>query len=215
MVLDNKFISGWYLLCQYVKLTSFLPPSSPVLRALVSPNQLLSSDRIASITKTLLGGFVIPMYMWGAHCKRGAAVQFYKNLGLSSEQVCEIGQWKNMQAFKQHYLRIGSHEVGSSSVQAFVHNVSHCTAAEPERSHTPPREPEGGGSDLEGEARMPCEPTLSLPKSEKTRRQKRPRSPPDIPQRFEFKTPRSSPLAVPSSTKDAKGTAKKMHTPPA
>ena len=30
----------------------------------------------------------------------------YKELGLSNEEVCELGKWKNLQAFSTHYLRL-------------------------------------------------------------------------------------------------------------
>ena len=35
----------------------------------------------------------------GAHSTRGAAVQFYKKLRVSTEAVCQIGQWKICKLF--------------------------------------------------------------------------------------------------------------------
>ena len=77
----------------------------------------------------------------------------YKNLGLSSEQVCEIGQWKNSTAFQAHYLRLGARTTAAEEIQRLVHIVSPRSEAEPERSRTPPSNYyEVGGIDLEGEA---------------------------------------------------------------
>ena len=163
LVLDNKFISPWHLLQTYVSLTHHLPPGSLLLRALQAPFAPLSSDRVASITKQLLQDLGVPMSMWGPHSTRGAGVQFFKHLGMSSDQVCELGQWKNFEAFQKHYLRVGAHQEARLRVQNFVHKVSHSTQAEPERSQTPPRRAEGGGSDLEGEAKVQCETCFPVP----------------------------------------------------
>lgn len=32
----------------------------------------------------------------------------YKQSGLSSEEVCELGQWQNYTAFSANYLRLGA-----------------------------------------------------------------------------------------------------------
>ena len=84
----------------------------------------------------------------------------FKDMGLSSEQVCEIGQWKNVGAFTSHYLRLDAQKVAASRVSSLVHNVSPGCSAEPDRSRTPTRLPELGGSDREGEAPKPGEPAL-------------------------------------------------------
>ena len=80
----------------------------------------------------------------------------YKRLGLGSEQVCELGKWKNVQAFTDHYLRLGAAEsagnVLTASLDLGVHNVSPRECADSKESRTPPREPEGGGRDSGGEA---------------------------------------------------------------
>ena len=151
MVLDNPEISPWHLLKQYVSLTSSVTSGTLVLRALYPPFKSLSSERIASLTKDLLKKFGIPVEFWGAHSTRGAAVQFYKKLGFSTEAVCHIGQWKNEQAFRHHYLRVGAHEEAKLKLSKIVHNVSQGFWAEHEGSHTPQTK-ERGGRDPECEA---------------------------------------------------------------
>ena len=62
----------------------------------------------------------------------------YKQLGLSSEEVCEIGKWKNTGAFTTHYLRVGASEKASEKLSSFlVHSVSSGRSAEPDQSRTP------------------------------------------------------------------------------
>ena len=77
----------------------------------------------------------------------------YKNLGLSSEEVREIGKFKNSQAFNDHYLQLGAPGKASSVLDSLLHNlVSPCSETEPDRSLAPARKPEVGGSDGEGRA---------------------------------------------------------------
>ena len=102
--------------------------------------------------------------IWGPHSTRGAGVQFYKNLGMTSEHVCEIGQWKNVEAFTKHYLRLGASREAEAKLNPFlVHNVSPRQSAEPEWSRTPGRKPDQGGRDHEGEARSQGETRSLLP----------------------------------------------------
>ena len=162
VVLENPERSPWHLLRHYVAQTSSLPEGSLVLGSLKPPFAPLSSDRIASITKNLLKKFGVPTAVWTAHSTRGASVQFYKNLGLTSEEVCELGQWKHTQAFTQHYLRLGAHRVASQKIKGFVHRVSQGLEAEPEGSPTPPTK-DRGGRDPEGEATRNCETGLFVP----------------------------------------------------
>ena len=91
------------------------------------------------------------MTHWGAHSTRGAGVRLYKQQGLQPEEVCELGQWKNLQAFTQHYLRVGAPEKAANVIQSWVHKTSPLRSAEQEGSHTPPKD-EGGGGDPECEA---------------------------------------------------------------
>ena len=69
-------------------------------------------------------------------------MSFYKRLGLSSEAVCEVGQWKNMQAFSAHYLRLNAAVSDQENIQEnwgniSVHRVSPGDCAEPDWSCLP------------------------------------------------------------------------------
>ena len=74
-----------------------------------------------------------------------------KKMGLTSEQVCAIGKWKNTTAFTQHYLRLDAVSTAQSLFNR-VHSVSPWGSAESDWSHTPGTRGEPGGSDQEGEA---------------------------------------------------------------
>ena len=116
------------------------------------PYAPLSANAINSITKNLLAEHGVPMSVFGAHSTRGAGVAYYKKLGLSSEHVAELGQWKNVAAFNAHYLRLNAAEVVQHKfLLDSVHNISPVEGAEPEGSCTP-RKNDIGGSDPEGEA---------------------------------------------------------------
>ena len=92
-------ISPWHLIKKYVELTSkHVAPGSPLLITLKKPFYALSANTVGSLTKALLAENGIPTQIWGAHSTRGAGVLLYKSLGLTSEEVCEIGKWKNVQA---------------------------------------------------------------------------------------------------------------------
>ena len=76
-----------------------------------------------------------------------------KRLGLSGEQVCEIGKWIGVLAFVAHYQRLGAQYNLEESLSALVHNnTSLGLSAEPEVSRTPPKFTDRGGRDTEGEA---------------------------------------------------------------
>jgi len=148
----------WNLLKLYVNMTSFVTAGTLLLRGLKPPFPALSSNTIGSITKKILSYLGLPPGAWGPHSTRGAGVLMYKQLGLSSEQVCEIGKWKNTGAFSSHYLRLVAPGVAGGRIQEMVHKVSPGEGAEPDWSRTP-RSPRGdsGGRDLEGEAPKPGE----------------------------------------------------------
>ena len=152
--------SPWHLLCHYVHLTrEFVAPGSPVLISTCPPYKPLQANTLGSITKRLL----FPLGIsggWGAHSTRGAGVLMYKRLGLTSEQVCEIGKWKNSQAFSDHYLRLGAPRVAATKLFSLVHNVSPERSAEPDLSRTPGNLGDPGGRDKEGVAQSEGEPTL-------------------------------------------------------
>ena len=60
----------------------------------------------------------------------------FKTLGLTSEEVCEVGKWKNVSAFTSHYLRLGaSHTVGDK-IHSMLHNVSPLGSADPDVNRT-------------------------------------------------------------------------------
>ena len=127
-----------------------LPPYSP-----------LTANAINSITKTLLAQHGVPISVYGAHSTRGGGgVAYYKKLGLSSEQVAELGQWKDVAAFNAHYLRLNAAEVVQYNfLLPQVPNISPVKGAKPEGSCTP-RKNDIGGSDTEGAAPKTGEPTL-------------------------------------------------------
>ena len=96
----------------------------------------------------------------GAHSTRGAGVGMYKSLGLPSEQVCEIGGWKDIQSFSSHYLRLGAARGAAASLQKnFVHRSSSQGSAEPDCSRTPGTK-DTGGREQEGGAQSWDEVTL-------------------------------------------------------
>ena len=157
------------LLRHYVFLTRDCNATN-VLLTLKKPFKPIKADTVGSITKRILQENGVPPQLWGAHSTRGAGVTMYKNLGLSSEQVCEIGQWKNSTAFQNHYLRIGARSTAAQKIERLVHIVSPMSEAEPERSRTPPNAYyEVGGIDLEGEAQDRGEPTQPSLKKRKVR----------------------------------------------
>ena len=116
---EQPAISPWDLLATYVHRTSAQGQSGgPVFLALQPPFKALSADSLNRLTKDfLLSQGLSPQ--WGAHSTRGAGVAFYKSLGLSSEQVCEIGAWKDVKSFSSHYLRLGAPTQAALSVQEF------------------------------------------------------------------------------------------------
>ena len=119
-----------------------------------------------SLTKDLLEKFGIPVYQWTAHSTRGAGVCMFKNWGLSSEEVCELGQWKNSQAFTNHYLRLGAVQKAKSGLDMMaknVHNTSPRDCAESEWLRTPGTQ-DPGGSNQEGEAQEGGGPEPPRPK---------------------------------------------------
>ena len=156
-------VCPWHLLKTYVSLTSSfvgIEPGSLVLRSLTSPFKPLTSNTIGSLTSTLLENFGISKNIWGPHSTRGAGVTMYKELGLSSEEVCEIGKWKNETAFRGHYLRMGAPKRAGKQIATLVHTVSSGGSATPDWSRTPGNGIDPGGSDQEGGAQTPDETTL-------------------------------------------------------
>jgi hypothetical protein len=186
-------ISPWHLLLQYVAITSHLMlPGGPLILALHTPFRPLTSNSIASLTKKLLQSYGINSSIWTAHSTRGAGVFLYKALGLSGEEVCELGKWKNSQAFSNHYLRLGSFNRAEALLTStFVHNSSLEASAGDDLSSTPGKKCfDQGGRDKEDTAEAESEPTQ--PTQDNRQSAKRPRDDHDShPPRFSFATPLS------------------------
>ena len=80
---------------------------------------------------------------------------------MTSEEVCEIGKWKNVQAFSSHYLRLGAPLVASQKIMGLVHKTSPGSSAESDLSRTPLKNCfEQGGRDKEDGALKSGEVTL-------------------------------------------------------
>ena len=105
---SNPNISPWHVLMEYVKRTAKNVKSGDFLLWSLDGKKVLCANTINSLTKSFLASMGIPTSHWTAHSTRGAGVLFYKNRGFSAEQVCELGAWKNAQAFTSHYLRLGA-----------------------------------------------------------------------------------------------------------
>ena len=146
------------LLLRFVALTSNLPGGSALFQTAQAPHKPLTANTLGSITKKLLTKLGVDMSQFGPHSTRGAGVKFWKKRGLLAEQVAEMGQWKNLEAFQKHYLRLDAVDLAQESFSDWVHTVSHVRSAEPDRSSTPGTATDQGGSDLDGEAQETCEP---------------------------------------------------------
>ena len=77
--------------------------------------------------------------------------------GLSSEEVCQLGGWKDVNSFTSHYMRLNAAERAGDAVGEVVHKSSLVECAEPELSRTPGRFADPGGRDNEGEAQSTSE----------------------------------------------------------
>ena len=131
-------ICPWELLKAYVALTApFCAVGTAVLRAATPPFAALCANRLGILTKGFLKDLGVNVARWKAHSTRGAGVSMYKNLGFSSEVVCEIGKWKNPTAFAAHYLRLGAARQVGRAVGALVHTVSPMEEAEHDLKRTP------------------------------------------------------------------------------
>ena len=156
---ERPEICPWTVLRRYVAATALLvPKGSPLFISVVPPYKALSANTLGSLTKKILHKFGVAPE-WGPHSTRGAGVQMFKNAGLSSEVVCQIGQWKDIKSFTSHYLRLNAAQGAGEAVKNVVHRSSLGGRAEPELSRTPGRFTDPGGRDNEGEARNTSEPT--------------------------------------------------------
>ena len=124
-------ICPWTLLKKYVEMTAKnVPAGAPVFRSFSPPYAPLKANSLGSLTKCALQSFGVDTSVWKAHSTRGAGVTMFKNLGFSSEEVCEIGKWKNVGAFTSHYLRLGASAKVGSRISQMVHKVSPLSSAE-------------------------------------------------------------------------------------
>ena len=143
----------WELLKLYVRMTcTYCHGGSPIFRTLNAPFKPICANTIAGITKRLMAKLGIQVEFFKPHSTRGAGVTLYKKLGLKSEEVCEIGKWKNVQAFQSHYLRLGACQSATRALETFVHRASPGDCAEPDWTRTPRRKPDAGGIVQEGGA---------------------------------------------------------------
>ena len=159
--LPDCTVSPSFLLSRYVNLTKeYGKPGGAMFLSLNPPYRPLTANSIGRITKEILSAVGVPVSVFGAHSTRGAAVKMLKEFGLSSEVVCELGAWKNGEAFSKHYLRINAAKKASSVlVNKFVHKVPSCRSAEKGRSRIPGTDKEPGRKDLTCEAQMQDGPT--------------------------------------------------------
>ena len=129
---DVPSLCPWTLLKRYVALTAkHVSVGSPVFISLKGPPFVpLKANSIGSITKQSLQKLGIDTTMWKAHSTMGAGVAMYKSLGFNSEEVCELGKWKNVTAFTSHYLRSNSTDKVGSKISEMVHKVSPLCSAE-------------------------------------------------------------------------------------
>ena len=100
--------------------------------------------------------------VWKAHSTRGAGVAMYKSLGFTSEEVCELGKWKNVSAFTSHYLRLNATDKFGSKISQMVHRLSPLSSAESHLTWTTGME-DHGGSVREDEAQSNGETRSLLP----------------------------------------------------
>ena len=150
LTVPNKSLCPVHLLDSYVNLTvSKGKKGGSLFLSLLPPYGPLSANSIGRITKGILRRMGVPTGVFGAHSTRGAAVKMYKSMGLPSELVCELGSWKNSEAFSKHYLRLGAAvTAGNILSQKFVHTVPSSQSAEKGGSRSPGRIPDPGRRDL-------------------------------------------------------------------
>ena len=142
---DLPALFPWTLLKKYVAMTAtHVPPGSPVFISLKSPFLCLKANSIGSLTKQMLSTLGINTDVWKAHSTRGAGVAMYKSLGFSSEEVCEIGKWKNASAFTSHYLCLNATEKVGTKITQMVHSVSPLQSAESNLTWTTGMKDTGG-----------------------------------------------------------------------
>ena len=133
-----------------------LDPRAPVLIGLVRPYKPLTVSRISSLTKIVLARHGIDISVFKAHNTRGALLDAQHDMDLHSEVSCEVGGWKNSEAFDKHYKRLGAAQQVASAVSATleVHTRPEATCAPTEPSTSPLSEHAKGRGEGEGEAQV-------------------------------------------------------------
>ena len=153
-------IFPWTLLKAYVQLThQQVQPGTFVFISLHPPYKPLSANCIGSLTRHGLDQLGIDTKIWKPHSTRGAGVTMLKHLGMTSEEVCEVGKWKNVGAFTSHYLRLGASQVLGQKIPFMLHKVSPLSSADPDLTWTTGIT-DPGGNVREGDAQSNGEPSL-------------------------------------------------------
>ena len=87
----------------------------------------------------------------------GQVFNFSKNNRLTSEEVCQIGQWKDVNSFSSHYLRLNAAQRAGESVQNLAQKCSPGECAELKFSRTQGKVTDPGGRNNGGEAQNTSE----------------------------------------------------------
>ena len=205
---EQPAICPWALMTRYVSLTSNKSTGSHLFCLLQPPFTPLTANTLGSLTKRCLTRLGLNMTFWGAHSTRGAAVGMYKRLNFASEEVCELGKWKNTQAFQAHYLRLGVAQQVKHRLGDLVHTASPGYWAEPDLTCTLGSLGDHGGSVREGEAQETGEPNPPTTKKRKEKVKRKisltPLEPLERPLKFKFatRTPQTGELSGSSSPSD-------------
>ena len=80
-----------------------LPSPCPVVASLVRPYKALAASGAAALTKVVLSQHGIDVSVFGPHSTSGAGIDVHQHLHLPPEVSCEIGSWKNEEAYAKHY----------------------------------------------------------------------------------------------------------------
>ena len=103
---EDKAMGHYHLLSTYCKLTGKQVATwgkereaLAVLIFLVVPFKPLSADRTAAVTKEDMTRFGADTIVYSAHATPSAGVGMYANMQLPAKVFCEMGKWKNLEAF--------------------------------------------------------------------------------------------------------------------
>ena len=158
-----------------------VPLGGPLLVTLHRPWSGLTCNSIASLTRSELTKFGVDMSVFGPHSMRGAFIEHFRHLNLPSEVVACLGQWENLEAFSEHYLRVGASGEAKQSLDAFFENMQTnevhssslgqgCSSEVPHTSQDCVLQVTRGGSGTEPEHQSASEPTQPGPHNRKRKR---------------------------------------------